>query len=233
LKRYLKKRTEGILALKQGILTAIQDNKEVEVVLLKNFFPKYYDVWHIEGAITKWLDFTRYIYSGREILSVKNGVLFYKGPLDKLPRNRPSGSGGLRPPVDNRKVEILFLDYETKIPRQYKEFVDIERKENLFQAIMVKSDKQKELFQDDRFRVILKNTKKANKLIIEFSTVIRADILKALILDDRDVGDYTVDKNNIVLDVSRITGQRKYFFLELSLKNKRMLKNIKRVFLQE
>lgn len=207
-----KTRTASIKLLKYKIQSSIDNPEKIDAILIKNFTHNYYAISGMDGAYLQWFDFRKYIHSGREIISVLDNKIKFKGPLTYYV-----------PPtivrdVDNANVEIFYLNDADKKLLAYSDYINFQDGKNLHQTDQVMGDGL-QCDSDYILNALLKNQNAKDTLVISFGSV--ADIenfLKeaAIEINGRAVKNIFIAGANIYINGVADT---KYLFLKISSAN--------------
>ena len=107
-------KTRVLFNVKKQIQNYIPDINDVDALLLINFLKPqnlhYYQISHLNGALLHWFNFKKYIESGDNVLSVKDGQITFEGPLSYYGHILHSKTLI----VSNKKVEMLYYDSDQK-----------------------------------------------------------------------------------------------------------------------
>lgn len=204
-----KQRTDSIKLLKYKIQSSIEDPAKIDAILIKNFPQNSYGISGMDGAYLQWFDYKKYIHSGREIISVLDNNIKFKGPLTYY--NAPKEVRD----VDNGKVEIFYLSDVDKNLLTYSNDINFQAGKNLHQLDQVMSDGQ-QCDKDYILNAVFKNIYGKDTLAISLNSVkdIKSFLKGASIeINGRAVKSVlTADKN---IFINGVAGT-KYIFLKIT-----------------
>lgn len=129
-----QQRTAEIKLLKYKIQTSIKDPTKIDAILIKNFTHNYYGISGMDGAFLQWFGYKKYIHSGREIVSVLDNKIKFKGPLTYY---RPATDVH---EVDNEKIEIFYLNVTDGKLLGYSDVINFQKGQNMHQIDQVMED---------------------------------------------------------------------------------------------
>lgn len=129
-----QRRTDAIKSLKYKIQSTIKDPTKIDAILIKNFTHNYYGISGMDGAFLQWFNYKKYIHSGREIISVLDNKIKFKGPLTYY---RPATDVH---EVDNEKIEMFYLNTADGKLLAYSDAINFQKEQNLHQIDQVMGD---------------------------------------------------------------------------------------------
>ncbi len=125
-------RTHAIMTMKKSLLEQVPDLRNVDVILIKNFFHNYYNMSGLTGAFLQWYNFEKRVISGRDVLSAGGGAIRYTTPLTYYFEDPP-----FRESVPNNRVEIFYLERPGGKLLPYTDYIDFTRRKHLYQTAQV------------------------------------------------------------------------------------------------
>jgi len=159
-----KGRTDSIKSIKYKIQSSIDNPEKIDAILIKNFTHNYYGISGMDGAYLQWFDFKKHIHSGREITSVLDNKIKFKGPLTYYtPANEVRD-------VDNENVEIFYLNGADKKLLAYSDYINFQKSKNLHQIDQVMGDGM-QCNNDYILNALLRNSNAKDTLAISFGSV--------------------------------------------------------------
>lgn len=207
--------TSAQRAIKKGLQGAVPEVVEIDAIILKNFYSPYYDIHSVNGALSKWFGFKKYLISGREIISVRGDDIVFKGPL-----SRYEEPGEVR--VKNNRVRMFFVSPGGGEILPYHYFIDFRRGLNLYQTLMVKKDCMKEGCNDSHVLEAILSSFKGDKYIkiwFKSSMALQAFLNTSPVIEVNDERvtskRVSVSGRELSIDVSEIRERINYFFLKI------------------
>ncbi|MBF0274758.1 MAG: hypothetical protein HQK84_05960 [Nitrospinae bacterium] len=210
------KRAHIIHNIKKTVQANIPDSKETDAIIFKNFsFPhdlSNFGLSHMDGALLKWFHYERYIHSGSDIVSFKDGIITYKGPVSYYIQRHNKNVLT----VENNRAEIFYFDKSAENVLTYKDFIDFENKENLHQQKQIMSN-------DDYFlsrrkmKLLLKNSERKGYIKVMFDKDIDLSFIKnSLILVNSNPLDHIyIHNNEVYLDINHLKQKAKYLLVDI------------------
>jgi hypothetical protein len=224
-----KERTDAIKLIKYKLQSSIDDPSKLDAILIKNFandgFAQgYYGISGVDGAYLQWFGFKKYIHSGREIISVLDNNIKFKGPLTYY--NLPN----VERDVDNENVEIFYLNEADKNLLTYSDNINFLEGKNLHQIDQVMGDSdQRKCNENHVLNVLLKNLQRRNTLAISLDSV---DSIAGFLKEARIEINGRAAKTAFVKDkVIYIDGvpDAKYIFLRIVSTNYKFKKSLEEI----
>jgi len=222
----------AIRTLKSALMSNIPDINKTDAIILKNFYYPFYDISSMPGAFLNWFRQGRYIFSGREIISVKDGDIVFKGPLHRYKQPNEEIRAA------NNRVMIFFVRRKDGYALPYHPVINFEKARNLYQTEQVRGDCPRGKCVDkDRLDAILSNFKTNNYLNINFRSGKDAELFmkNAPLFEINDElvsrGAMRVSGSRLSVDVSDATGRTNYFFLTIISSDKGFKDAIRRIYL--
>jgi len=223
-------RVTRIRRLKNTLTARVSDIDGTDAIILKNFYYPYYDISSVEGAYLKWFGFRKDILSGREIVSVRDGEIVYKGPLQRY--KKPEEERRVR----NDRVRIFFVRKPDGAVLPYSNYVDFKRGENLFQTEQVMGDcPDGDCTEKGRLDLILSNFERNRYLNIWFrSSGALEKFMKTL--SRLEINGAPVPRGMIMrsgarlsIDLGRTKGKINYYFLTVISHDDGLREKIRRI----
>jgi len=222
-------RTNSIKLIKYKIQASIKEAGEIDAIIVKNFFQPYYNISGMSGAFLQWFNFKKYIHAGREIISVKDNNIKFRGPLTYY------HSPNQEYEVQNKRTEIFYLNEEDKNLLSYHDVINFDEGENIHQTLQVRGDSSSQCDSDYILDAILKNEDKDNFLAIIFNSTHDLDIfLKKVVLFDLNgavAKTVFVSKNSIFIDAGKSRDNVKYLLLRIVSTDKKFKGYLKSISL--